>query len=323
MSAFSDLMLAGHEDYEPTPAFPLVTGRPTKTTSTTVQDVVTNMRKAAFVRIERAKARGAWVVVNGSDATDHLQAYFAAGADFAILGEGEQTLEELASVLDCSPASRKFESIDGLVYSAGADGPRRNRPRELIRDLDELPFPAWDLVDVDQYRRAWLERHDFFSVNMVTTRAVRTTAIGAPAHLRPALRCPIARRTWPKSSTGEKTGASRPRLVCRRHFRPASGVGGRFAEAVESRGCITPYKIQARVDLISDSVAEALRRLQTVPLARRAGLRRSSTPWKKEPPWIRSAKPRTDSVRVGSVWASFYNSAIPERGSRRSRRLSA
>ena len=29
---------------------------------------------------------------------------------------------------------------------------RINPPRELIADLDALPLPAWDLVDVEAYR---------------------------------------------------------------------------------------------------------------------------------------------------------------------------
>jgi hypothetical protein len=39
-------------------------------------------------------------------------------------------------------------------------------PRPVRRDLDSLPLPAWDLVDVERYRSAWLERHDFFSARI-------------------------------------------------------------------------------------------------------------------------------------------------------------
>src|SRR5439155_4751499 len=53
------------------------------------------MRQAAFRMIELARARGCTVIVAGSDASDHAGAYLAQGADFALLGEGEQTLGEL------------------------------------------------------------------------------------------------------------------------------------------------------------------------------------------------------------------------------------
>ncbi len=45
----------------------------------------------------------------------------------------------------------------------------------MIRDLDALPFPAWDLVDIEHYRHLWRTHHGYFSLNMVTTR-------GCPFH---------------------------------------------------------------------------------------------------------------------------------------------
>jgi anaerobic magnesium-protoporphyrin IX monomethyl ester cyclase len=44
-----------------------------------------------------------------------------------------------------------------------------------MNNLDALPFPAWDLVDIQRYRSIWIERHGYFSMNMVTTR-------GCPFH---------------------------------------------------------------------------------------------------------------------------------------------
>src|ERR1700687_1719470 len=53
------------------------------------------MRQAAFSMIEMSGTRGCAVVVPGADATDHTPAYLAAGADYVLIGEGEQTLGEL------------------------------------------------------------------------------------------------------------------------------------------------------------------------------------------------------------------------------------
>ncbi len=53
---------------------------------------LTRMRAACFEMIKLAKTRlgqSVPVIVAGSDPTDHPQMYFAAGADFAIIGEGE------------------------------------------------------------------------------------------------------------------------------------------------------------------------------------------------------------------------------------------
>src|SRR5688572_3321070 len=47
--------------------------------------------------------------------------------------------------------------------------------RPDISNLDKLPFPAWDLVDIEKYRSIWMKHHGYFSMNMVTTR-------GCPYH---------------------------------------------------------------------------------------------------------------------------------------------
>src|SRR5205814_9412962 len=53
------------------------------------------MREAAFEMISMAKTRGCCVILCGADATDHSLKYYERGADYVLLGEGEETLAEL------------------------------------------------------------------------------------------------------------------------------------------------------------------------------------------------------------------------------------
>ncbi len=66
-------------------------------------------------------------------------------ADAVAVGEGEHTLKEICA----SPAEEfpRFEGIDGLVWRDRDGRIRRNAPRSLISDIDEIPFPAWDLLE--------------------------------------------------------------------------------------------------------------------------------------------------------------------------------
>lgn len=48
------------------------------------------MRQAAFTMIEMAKQRGCTVILCGADATDHYAEYLEQGADYVLLGEGEE-----------------------------------------------------------------------------------------------------------------------------------------------------------------------------------------------------------------------------------------
>ncbi|MBI3967158.1 MAG: cobalamin B12-binding domain-containing protein, partial [Chloroflexi bacterium] len=73
------------------------------------------MRQAALTMIDHARARGCTVVVAGSDATDHADLYLAQGADYVVVGEGEQTLAELLDHLSGRTVT-SLESIRGLAY---------------------------------------------------------------------------------------------------------------------------------------------------------------------------------------------------------------
>ncbi|AKG54162.1 radical SAM domain protein [Dehalogenimonas sp. WBC-2] len=68
--------------------------------------------------------------------------------DFVVVGAGEYTLLELANNLE--KGEPKLEEIKGLVFKH--DGKLIfNEPRPFIKNLEELPDPAWHLVDVKKY----------------------------------------------------------------------------------------------------------------------------------------------------------------------------
>ncbi len=134
---------------------------------------LSRMRAAAFRMTQLAKGHGCTVAIFSSDATDHFDKYFAHGTDYVICGEAERTLTELAEHL-LRGKPKPIDSIHGLAYRQNGSFARTQK-RELVAHLDELPFPAWDIVDIETYRRIWKERHGYFSLNLVTTR-------GCPFH---------------------------------------------------------------------------------------------------------------------------------------------
>lgn len=130
------------------------------------------MRQAAQTMTAAARARGCAVVVSGSDATDHPESYLGAGASAVILGEGDATVTDLVGALkDGAPLT----SVAGIACLDASGGVQRTAARPFIRTLDDLPHPAWDLVDVERYRRIWQRRHGYYAMNVATTR-------GCPFH---------------------------------------------------------------------------------------------------------------------------------------------
>jgi anaerobic magnesium-protoporphyrin IX monomethyl ester cyclase len=223
------------------------------------------MRQAAFSMIEMARRRGIPVIVAGSDASDQAAAYLQAGADYLLLGEGEATLAELVDRLT-GRSQTPLSQILGLAYKSD-DGIQMNPRRPILSNIDQLPFPAWDLVDVARYRQIWQERHGYYSMNMVTTR-------GCPYHCNWC-----AKPIW-----GQRYQARSPENVAtemkwlKDNYRPdhiwfADDIMGLkpgwwqgFAEAVETAAAHIPFKCLSRADLI-------IREAGNVDALRRAGCR--------------------------------------------------
>jgi radical SAM superfamily enzyme YgiQ (UPF0313 family) len=210
------------------------------------------MRQAAFTMIEMAKSRGYVVILCGADATDHYEEYLEKGADYCLLGEGEETLIELLSQLS---AGKEAAQVIGLA-SRNTLRPSR---RPDMTDLDRLPFPAWDLIDVKKYRALWLEHHGYFSMNMVTTR-------GCPYHCNWCAK-PIWGQRY-NSRSPENVAAEMKWL--KENFAPdhiwfADDILGlkpnwieRFAALLREAEAVTPFKCLMRADLVNEKTAQAL-----------------------------------------------------------------
>lgn len=221
------------------------------------------MREAAFEMISSARERGCTVIVCGADATDHPEAYLQHGAHFALIGEGEVTLCELLTALDQQTLPAALHQIAGLAFLDEGQI-TRTAPRATIRDLDRLPRPAWELVDIPVYARLWREHHGYFSMNLVTTR-------GCPFHCNWC-----AKPIW-----GQVYASRSPQAVAeemawlKQNYQPdhiwfmddIMGIRDRwledFAEALQTHDAHIPFKSLNRADL--------LLRGKSIPALARAG----------------------------------------------------
>src|SRR6185312_1326020 len=127
---------------------------------------LTNMREAAFRMIHLAKQRGCTVIVSSSDSSDRYEMYLEESADFILIGEAEITLLKLINSIQ---RNDDFSTIEGIAFKKN-NSITKTAKRSVIRDLDALPFPAWDLIDIEPYRQSWMKHAGYFSMNMATTR---------------------------------------------------------------------------------------------------------------------------------------------------------
>ena len=127
---------------------------------------LTNMREACFEMIKFGKNHGCTIIVCSSDATDHYEKYLDKGAAFIIQGEGEITLLELIKALENQTS---IDDIKGIVFKK-ENQIQVNPKRTVLQNLDELPLPAWDLVDIKSYKDIWKQSGQEFTLNLATTR---------------------------------------------------------------------------------------------------------------------------------------------------------
>jgi anaerobic magnesium-protoporphyrin IX monomethyl ester cyclase len=205
------------------------------------------MREAAFSIIQEAKKNGCVVIVNSSDSTDHTTEYLHQGADYIIRGEVDETLSELLTSLE---SGNSIEGIAGISYQK-EQTTIATPSRAVLRDLNKLPLPAWDLVDIDSYRSIWKKYHGYFSLNIATTRG-----------------CPFKCNWCAKPIYGNRYHSRSPEHVVNEieyllktfkpdHFWMCDDIFGlkpgwieEFNKVIKQRNLKFKYKIQSRVDLL-------------------------------------------------------------------------
>ncbi len=215
------------------------------------------MREAACRMIGKARLQGARVIAAGSDASDSPEPYLQAGADVVLIGEGLGALHELLPRLE-TDLGGSIEGLHGAV-TLNAATLRRVNGSAPVPHVETPALPAWDLVDIERYRRVWQAAHGYFSLNMAASRG-----------------CPF-RCTWcAKPIWGNQYLQRSPQAVAtemahlKRSFRPdhiwfADDIFGfrvewvmDFAAAVHAADGSIPFTIQTRADLISERMAQAL-----------------------------------------------------------------
>jgi anaerobic magnesium-protoporphyrin IX monomethyl ester cyclase len=129
---------------------------------------------ARFVRAQPELSR-TLLVFGGPDVTHNAEDYLSAGADLIVVGEGEQTMAEIAIAASALPADvpmdiQAFQHIQGVVLRQSDGTILRTQPREKIRDIDLLPFPNRLKINLQDYLNAWKQAHGHSAVSISTQR---------------------------------------------------------------------------------------------------------------------------------------------------------
>jgi anaerobic magnesium-protoporphyrin IX monomethyl ester cyclase len=208
-------------------------------------------RRNALAIIERARATGWKVIVGGPEPANYADEYLLAGADYVVPGEGELVIEQL---LLGDPAP------DGVVTrDVSTSSVVRTPAAAQIRDLDSLPWPDRERIDIHRYLTAWRERHGVGSVSLITARG-----------------CPYSCRWCSHSTYGQTHRRRSPAAVADEaewvlgHYHPEMlwyaddvftihpGWTLKYAAELKRRGIRVPFECITRADRLNAQVTDAL-----------------------------------------------------------------
>jgi radical SAM superfamily enzyme YgiQ (UPF0313 family) len=114
-----------------------------------------------------------FVMTGGPYATDDpFDALNDGLVDVAVIGEAENTLIDL---IQCRFDKRSITQIPGIAFQLNGQCVK-TPPRELISDLDSVPFPDYSEVDLDQFSNRFLN----FTAKISSPHANIMTSRGCP-----------------------------------------------------------------------------------------------------------------------------------------------
>lgn len=136
-----------------------------------VLGVYTNLltRRSVLGVVADAKRHGWSVVLGGPESANHPEEYLRRGADVVVIGEGEQTMAELLPALD-DRGPHCLHGVPGVVFLDDGGLVVRTEARPQIQDIDSLPWPDRDAIDMQKYVDVWRDHHGNGSVNLITAR---------------------------------------------------------------------------------------------------------------------------------------------------------
>jgi anaerobic magnesium-protoporphyrin IX monomethyl ester cyclase len=220
------------------------------------------MTRPNVVRILHAAKEAGWkTVVGGPEPGSYVEEYLAAGADVAVIGEGERTLEEVLLALRAGTPSA-LAKVNGIAFRNENGSIHQTPPRALIPDLDLQPWPDREKVDLERYVKVWRDNHGMGSVSLITARGCPyrcrwcSHGVYGHTHRRRKPACVVDELEW-------LIDRYRPDMawLCDDVFTIHHGWLYQYAAEMKRRNLRLPFECISRADRLNDRVMDTLAEL--------------------------------------------------------------
>ena len=109
------------------------------------------------------------IILGGPDVRYNADKFINHGADYLVIGEGEESFYELIKALDTN-TQKSLKEIPGIGFIDDDGNITLTQDRTLIKKIDELPLPNRNKIDISAYQNIWKKHHGSDAVSVSTMR---------------------------------------------------------------------------------------------------------------------------------------------------------
>jgi anaerobic magnesium-protoporphyrin IX monomethyl ester cyclase len=210
----------------------------------------------AFIKAEPT-LKQTKIILGGPEVRNHSEKFLNYGADFIIVGEGEETILEL--MVAFKNKEQSFSHINGLAYLENTKV-TTTAERSLIKDINTLPFPSREKINFVPYFNGWKSNHGYSMMSVSTMRG-----------------CPYTCKWCSRAVYGGTYRRRSPQLVAQEMkqikdkyhpdmiwfvddvFTIHHKWLTEFAQEVNKQDAVIPYEIISRADRLNEEVIKTLK----------------------------------------------------------------
>ena len=200
----------------------------------------------------------AQIIIGGPEGRFHAENFLKNGANVVVVGEGEETMLELAQTLG-APMNPFLNQVKSIIFINGHGEVTATEERPQIRDVDSL-IPDRNAIDLSPYIKVWKERHGRSMLNINSMR-------GCPFTCRWCSRAVYGqsyRRRSPECVVAEMQAIQQQYLpdalwFVDDVFTISQKWMEAFADEILAVGLDLPYECISRADRLNDEVIALLK----------------------------------------------------------------
>lgn len=132
-------------------------------------NLMTKINVLKILNFAKTKLSDCKVILGGPEIRYNAKEFLDFGADFLVIGEGEETTFELVKALN-EKRHNGLANISGIAFKDQNGEIIFTSERDKIKDIDSLPFPDRYKIDLSLYLKSWKKAHGENAISISTMR---------------------------------------------------------------------------------------------------------------------------------------------------------